>query len=456
MSIVPDSFRDRYVCVLGLGYVGLTLSVAMASAGFKVHGIEVREDVLELLRLGRAHFWEQGLEEKLKHVVANGNFSASNSFTGVPSASVYIITVGTPLNSSGRARLDMIENATRQICEHFTDGALVVLRSTVKIGTARNVVSPILKATGKRFEIAVCPERTLEGKALTELSELPQIIGSDELETQFRASQLFNFLTPTTVAVSALETAEVVKLIDNTYRDVMFGFGNEVARLCDAVGISATEVIKAGKLGYQRTNVAMPGPVGGPCLEKDPHILAESARHFGIELDIAPASRRVNERQPIEAANFIFTTAKNVSRFPAIPRICLVGLAFKGYPATNDLRGTMAKPMLDALRTKFPRATFYGFDPVVELREIEKFGLEPLATLEAAFGGQHLVVILNNHADLRDMAIEVFAAKMAKPGIIYDFWNLFAGQEIEMADDVSYFALGSQMVSHGIKVRGGE
>ena len=155
-----------------------------------------------------------------------------------------------------------------------------------------------MEKSGKKHQIAFCPERTLEGRALIELHELPQVIGADDSDTRWRCQQLFGQMPPTTVAVQTLETAELVKLVDNTYRDLTFGFANEIAKLCSHVGISANEGINAGRLGYPRTKVALPGPVGGPCLEKDPHILVESAKQWGVHLPITPAGRPTNEQQP--------------------------------------------------------------------------------------------------------------------------------------------------------------
>jgi UDP-N-acetyl-D-mannosaminuronic acid dehydrogenase len=446
MITLPDDFSDKKVCVLGLGYVGLTLAVAMARVGFVVHGLEVRTEVIRKLKAGNAHFWEKDLDTSLNQVINNGNFTFSETLDKSLDFSVYIVTVGTPLDTNRKARLDMIKNATQQIASHMSDGALVVLRSTVKIGTARKIIMPILEETGKKFEIAVCPERTLEGQALEELNSLPQIIGSDSQSTLFRAGKVFNFLTPTILRVNSLESAEVIKLVDNTYRDVMFGFANEVARLCDAVGISAHEVIRSGKLGYERTNVASPGPVGGPCLEKDPHILAESARSYGIDLDITPASRRVNERQPLEVVNFIKKTARLKKDFPLQPKISLLGIAFKGKPETNDLRGTVAKPILDLINKEFPNSILQGFDPVVENKAIEEFGLIPLSTIKEAFEGANIVIILNNHPLFSQITLDEKIGIMAKDGFIYDLWGLYSGLDHKDLTSSSYFALGSQIV----------
>ena len=446
MRKLPDDFSDKRVCVLGMGYVGLTLSVAMARVGFSIHGLEVRNDVIKSLKKGKAHFWEKNLDINLNQAVINGNFTFSKDLNESIDTSVYIVTVGTPLDSENRARLDMIMNASQQIANHMSDGALVILRSTVRIGTARNIITPILEATGKKFEIAVCPERTLEGQALDELNTIPQIIGADSQDTLFRAGKIFNFLTPTILRVSSLEAAEVVKLVDNTYRDVMFGFANEVARLCDAVGISAYEVINLGKLGYERTNVASPGPVGGPCLEKDPHILAESARLYGVDLDITLASRRVNERQPIEVVNFIEEISRTIKDFPEKPIISLLGIAFKGKPETNDLRGTVAKPILDLIRQAFPDSILRGFDSIVAHKDIEDFGLVPMRTIDAAFRDANVVIILNNHPVFSQISLDEKFTIMANDGFIYDLWGLFSGQDVKGFEGLSYYALGSQQV----------
>ena len=180
------------------------------------------------------------------------------------------------------------------------DGALVILRSTVKIGTTRDVVSPVLAASGKTFDIAMCPERTLEGKALQELRELPQIVGADDPAVADRAAAVFRRLTSSIVLVSDIETAEIIKLVSNTFRDVQFAFANEVARVCDAFGVSAHEVISAGKLGYNRTEHPAAGPGRRAMPGKGPAHPDGERPHPRHRLEITPAGRLVNERQPEE------------------------------------------------------------------------------------------------------------------------------------------------------------
>ena len=439
-----NDFKDRSVCVLGQGYVGLTLAVAMADVGFNVLGVEIRDDVLDGLKKGKAHFYEPGLGEKLRHLVERKAIQFTKHIPGDWSGSVFIVTVGTPLDDNKKVRLDMISNITEEIAKHLKDDDIVIMRSTVKLGTTKNLVRPILEKTGKNFDLAFCPERTIEGKALSELKILPQIVGGISPRSVIRAAQIFQHLTPTVVRVSDVETAEMIKMVDNAQRDVHFAYANEIARIADAIGVSAREVIEAGKFGYPRTNLPMPGPVGGPCLEKDPYILAEGLLPTGIQPAMTLTARKINENQPEESVVFLKKICEEkIANFPSKPVITLMGLAFKGRPSTNDLRGTMAKPIFESLKKHFPSATFRGYDAVVSNKEIANFGLAPCSTLEEAFTGSNLSLILNNHLEFSTMPMEDLTPKMATPGLIYDFWNTYIAEKLHLPKGVGYIALGS-------------
>lgn len=434
---------DKRIAVIGLGYVGLTLATVLAEAGLSVVGVEKRKDVVDKIRSGVPHFSEIGLESALRRVTTSRSLNVVSEINEEKPCDVYVITVGTPLNEEGQARLDMIESAAYQVAQHMADGALVILRSTVKIGTTRNVIAPILEKSGKRYDIAMCPERTLEGKALQELRELPQIVGADQPHVQDRAAKIFRNLTNSIVQVSSLESAEIIKLVDNTYRDVQFAFANEVARLCEAFGVNAHEVIVSGKLGYQRTNVPLPGLVGGPCLEKDPHILVQSARSRGLDMEITRAGRAVNERQPDETVQFI--TAQMAKRnMSTMVKVALLGLAFKGIPATDDLRGSMSLKVLDALRKSRPDVLVYAYDPVIDQVELMRSvpGVITSASLTDAVQNASVVIIANNHPALGAMPPIALLKCMQPDGFIYDYWNHFSNlSDKELG--TAYFAVGN-------------
>lgn len=431
------------MAVVGLGYVGLTLGTALADAGLRVIGVEKRPEVAAAVCSGQATFREVGLDRVLNSVVHAGRLEAYADFPPETSCPIYIITVGTPLDAAGHARVDMIENATAEVAQAMPENALVILRSTVKIGTTRKVVKPILERSGKRFRISMCPERTLEGNALAELRQLPQIVGADDTESSEQAARLFSNLTNQVLTVSSLEAAEIIKLADNTYRDVCFGFANEVARLCDAVGVSASEVISTGKLGYPRTNIAQPGLVGGPCLEKDPHIFQQSAKDYGLNLEITGAARLVNERQPAECVAFILDELARRGNREA-PLISILGLAFKGVPETDDMRGAMSLRVIDAIMSASPEARLHAYDPVVSTESIRELAL-PLITFDDplnAMGGADAVIIANNHPIFSTLTTSVIAQSVKPGGFVYDFWNNLPDGD-HSHDPPVYYAVGS-------------
>jgi len=427
------------VSVIGLGRVGLTLAVAMAEAGLKTFGVETRPDVVDLVNRGKPHFEEAGLDEAVLRAALSGRLKAAAAFPADVDCDAYVIAVGAPLGADGAAQTDMIAAAARAIAADMADGALVVLRSTVKVGVARTVVAPILAASGKRFQIAVCPERALQGCALEEIATLPQIVGADDEATRRRAGALFGMLTDMIVPVSSLETAETIKLVDNAYRDVRFAFANEVARFCDAAGVNGREVIVAGKRGYERTAVPTPGLVGGACMETDPRMFVASGRDLGLDLEVAQAGRRVNARQPEETVRFIVAEMAR-RQMPADAPVAILGMAFKGRPETDDLRGSMSLKVLEAIRAARPDAPIRAYDPAFEPDALaaQLPGVKIAAHARTAIRGAAVTIIANNHPEFGRRIPQDLTRAMAPGGFVYDYWNHFSDRA---APD--YFAVGA-------------
>jgi len=440
---------DLNVCILGLGFVGVTLAAVMADVGFKVIGIEVRDEVIKKLSLGHSYFFEPGLSKRLQKHLKNDSFQIHKQIPNSNQSTVYIITVGTSLNEKKQINLNCIKNICHQIAEHLIDDDLVIVRSTVKLGTTRSIVDSILDKTGKRYEVAVCPERTVEGQALEELRTNPQIIGANTQHTRTRASQIFQSITPTILTVSNWETAEMIKLVDNAKRDVHFAFANEVAAACDFAGLSADEVMRLGQFGYVRGGMPQAGPVGGPCLSKDSHILVQSMEAFGMFPKMTAAARQIHEEQPEQVAQFLQKSMKQ--KFPEKKIITLLGLAFKGKPVTDDIRGTPAKAILHALKQEFPDAEYRGYDPVVSNKGIKSLGLKPENSLQDAFKNSHLVLILNNHSQFATLPIDFLAKSMARPALIYDFWNHFHSKTVDLPEGVQYIGLGNHKFINNAK-----
>ena len=353
------SDRPLKICVVGTGHIGLPLAAVLAEAGFEVTGYDTNDDFVSRVNTtSAADFREDGLDELLaKHL------RKSLTLTSTPPAGqdVYIITVGTPLESGNqRPNLDRIRVAVQRLAVGFGPDPLIILRSTVSIGTTRNIVLPEILRHTRHFGLAFCPERTIEGKAIPEMRSLPQIVGGLDEESAERAEAIFRLITPKIVRVSSLEAAEMIKLINNTYRDLTFAFANEVALIAERMGLSAPEMIHAANVDYPRSNVAQPGFVGGPCLEKDALILIDSLRKIDFKPKVIEEARKINQALPDHVAMRIIQELRGLRRSAAHAKIFITGFAFKGRPATEDVRGSAAIPLMRRLQAS--RIEVWGHD----------------------------------------------------------------------------------------------
>lgn len=408
----PDS--GPTVCVIGVGFVGLTLSVTLCDYGMKVLAWEKNNAIRKDLASGRTGILEPGLQEKLKSHNELGNFRTIQSFDEAKEATIFILTVGTPFKN-GSIDLTQIENAMMQVAPALDDDNLVVIRSTTAVGTCRDLIAPLLQRTGKRVSLAMCPERTVEGRALDEMTSLPQIIGSDTEEGFLAASKLFSAIGSEIVRVKNLESAELTKLLNNTYRDLMFAFANEIAEVALEYDVNVTEVIEAANYNYARSNIALPGISGGPCLEKDPWILVQSGIKKGLGMEISTSSRLVNEGVLIK-----FLT-RVLSEKSSPKKIALLGLAFKGNPPTLDLRGSPVFSSVNYLRQKYPIAEIVGFEPAGKTDLAPEF-LMTCGTIEETINKADLIVLLTNSRDFD--TIPVVASEYAsKQCLIIDYWG---------------------------------
>ena len=439
---------DFEVGIIGLGYVGLTLAAALAKSGVKVLGIERNEEIVTKVNSGKAHFTEVGLAPIIEDQIKNGNLIAKKKFDATDCCKYFIITVGTPLGSDGKPRIDMIKTAISEVINQMSEASTIIVRSTVEVGTTRKLVENELIKTNKKYYLAMCPERTLEGNAIKELNLLPQIIGSDSFKASESAAKLFRNITKSIIYVDTYEAAEIIKLVDNAYRDIQFAFANEVARACDSVGVNALEVINSGKQNYPRTNVALPGLVGGPCLEKDPHIFHQSLKKYGIDLEITKTARFVNERQPSEViSKLIEKYFKN--KLKDRLRVSLLGMAFKGKPLTDDLRGSMATVVYKEIRESLPSAQIGVYDPVVSKENLKNHypNCQIFKDIKDAAEDTDLLLITNNNDFFSHQNLDDIINSLSPEGIVFDFWNNFSSDPVAV-NNKKYLSLGNFKVAN--------
>jgi len=436
--------RFKRVGIVGLGYVGLTLGATLADMGFRTVGFDTNKKILDGLMKGRTHVLEQGLPELLK-VHVGKNFIPAQAIHDETRCDVYVLAVGTPVDREGIPDLSQIQAAARFVGKGLKKNDLVILRSTVPMGTTRGVVIPILEkesglTAGEDFLVSFAPERTIEGKALAELRSLPQVVGGLNHASAELTSNIFSFLTKSVVTVDSLEEAEMVKLVNNTYRDVTFSFANELSLIARAWGLNAKRVIEAANYGYERSRVPLPSPgVGGYCLTKDPLIFTTSARERGYEPELFKVARRVSSKVVSGIAEDTLKFIKKNSSLKGA-KVLVLGFAFKGRPATSDVRGSTTYELIDILKKKGIKAIF-GFDPHVEDPRIEVSGATVSKDLEKDIRGADAVIVMTNSEYFESVPMAKILSLKKTPTLLFDCWSLYSPDAIAKAPAVTHARL---------------
>lgn len=425
------------VGVVGLGYVGLTLAVTLAKKGFTVFGADRVPRVVEALAAGRPHLFEPGVEEAWRAFLGERLHVA----TALPRAPLdaIVLCVSTPVESATHAPdLEGLRAAARAVAAGCAPDTLVIVRSTVPVGASRGVVLPELLARWGRARLAFCPERTIQGQALRELEQLPQVVGGLDDASAEAAAALFARVTPRVVRVSSLEAAELVKLVNNCHTDLIYSFGNEVALLAERAGLDPLEVIRAANVDYPRPDLSRPGYVGGGCLSKDPYILLASGKALGHEPWLVGRARALNEYLPGHAARHFLALLGQARGGLDGARVALLGFAYKGWPPTDDMRGAPVLAMLEVFREA--RLTLAGHDFLVAPQIIRDLGVEP-RPLEHVFDGADGVLVVTDHPEYAKLDLGAALAQLRRPALVYDSWRILDEAAVRAAG-IRYAAIG--------------
>ena len=433
------------ICVLGLGYVGLTLSTVLADVGYSVVCVDKDSTLINNLKKGKPQFYEKGLEEPLSSVNNSNTAPIYTNKLDNDSADTYIITVGTPiLKPSLDPNLDYVRNATKEVAKVLKKGDIVILRSTVPVGTTRKVVIPTLEKlsgliAGADFDVAFCPERTIEGKALKELRELPQIIGSLTQRGAESARGIFNNVTATIIDLGSIEASEMLKIMDNTFRDLCFAYSNQISLICNKLNIDMTSIVRAANDGYNRNNIPVPSPgVGGACLSKDPYILASVCENIGIDQSLFLRARAINESMPHEVASRTLNALKEALPDKKIYKVFILGFAFKGIPETSDMRESPTLELVASLRDS--KAKLLGHDPNVSDIEVRSTGATP-TTVEEGFALADAAILMTNHQLYQDLNISELCASRNQKIIIFDGWGMVGTSHIKNSQKIVYLSI---------------
>jgi UDP-N-acetyl-D-mannosaminuronic acid dehydrogenase len=392
----------KEVCVIGLGYIGLPTAAMLASHGIQVKGVDVVPDIVDTINRGEVHIQEPDLKELVKKVVSEGKLKAS---LRVEACEAFIIAVPTPITDEKEVDLSHVKAAARQIYPVLKKGNLVVLESTVPPKTTEEVLVPILEKSGLQagvdFYVAHCPERVLPGRILYELENNNKVIGGINRISAEKGRDLYRVFVKGQLFITDASTAEMCKLMENTYRDVNIALANELARICEGIGINAWDVIKHANK-HPRVDLHKPGPgVGGHCLAVDPWFIIKAQPGISRMIKMA---RQINDSMP----RYVFEKIKGLVA-PG-EKIVILGYTYKAD--VDDIRESPIEALVEILRVE-SLYTVEIVDPY--RREFDK-------DIYEAARDSSLILLGVNHRQFQDIRFDLLA-KVMKNKVILDTRN---------------------------------
>lgn len=392
------------VCIIGQGYIGFPTALMFANHGVNVVGVDINKDIIQTLSNGGLHIQEPGLKEYFDLVMRSGNLTFS---LVVEEADAFIITVPTPFlhDQMGeyqgqlykKADMGFVVSATEMILPHLRPKNLVVLESTSPPHTTVELVLPILERSGLRagvdFSLVYCPERVLPGHILKELVENARVVGGINSSSSEAGRELYASFVKGEIYLTDATTAEMVKLMENTYRDVNIAIANEFSRLADRFGVNVWDAISLANR-HPRVKILNPGPgVGGHCISVDPWFLVEAA------FDITPlifTARKVNDSQPEYVVHLVQRILGNLIG----KKVAVLGLAYK--PDVDDFRESPAVAIVEKLLAL--GCEVRAFDPYA--KSFKGLGKYLVNSLEDAVNDSDLLLLLVDHTEFRSLTPE--------------------------------------------------
>ena len=397
----------KSLCVIGLGYIGLPTASIFASSGLQVTGMDINAEIIEGLLAGKIHIFEPGLQKVVRQALDTGRLKVTSQ---VQSADAFIIAVPTPFYQDKRADMRAVIAACESIVPHLQPGNLVILESTSPPRTTSDLVVPILEKSGltagKDFLLAYSPERVLPGRILSELVENPRVIGGIDRASAEAGRDLYRTFVTGDIILTDATTAEMVKLMENTSRDINIAIANEFARLAQQFDVDIWEAISIANL-HPRVEILRPGVgVGGHCISVDPWFLVEAAPDSATLIRTA---RQVNDQQPAYVAGLIEKAAAGLKG----KTIALLGLSFK--PNVDDLRESPAVDLVRHLQDKGAQA--YAYEPFQVNAGLP--GVSQVNSLAAALVDADLIVLAVAHDQFKALNPQEIR-KQTRAGLVFD------------------------------------
>ena len=416
--------KEAKLAVIGLGYVGLPVACQFARVGFDVLGMEIRAERVGLINSGISPIEgkEPGLAELLNQVVPSGKFRATTAYQELSDRDVILLDVETPVDENNIPRYEALRAALGTLGPVMQQGALVIVESTIAPGTMQSLVLPLLEeSTGKKlnqdFYLGNCPERVMPGKLLQNLRTVTRVVGGMTLETADTMVALYQHVVQAELDPTDCITAELVKTVENAYRDVQIAFANEVALICEAVGGDVWKVRDlVNKTPYR--NMHLPGAgVGGHCIPKDPWLLAYSARMEDVALKLIPIARLINDGMPSHVAHLIQVALSKMGREMFGARVLILGYSY--LENSDDTRNSPSESLVNYL-TKIG-AEVVIHDPYVPAYQGDLFGLAENCDA---------IVLMVRHQEYLNLDLNLIRSVL-RTAVLVDGRGVFDTKEVE-------------------------
>ena len=391
--------RSAKVVVLGLGYVGLPLAAVLAEAGYQVIGVDPEQEKISLLNQGISYIDDVD-KEVIRKLTSKGNLSATSDFSVVAEADAVSICVPTPLRKTRDPDMSYIVEVSESIAPYIHPGMVVVLESTTYPGTTRELLLPKLiegenLVVGENFFLAFSPERVDPGRENWTTINTPKVVGGITPACTEIASAFYESALETVVTVSTTEVAEMTKLLENTYRMVNIGLVNEMAIMCDRMGINVWEVIDAAAtkpFGFMKFT---PGPgLGGHCIPIDPLFLSWKLRSLNYTARFIDLASEINTSMPRYVVNKVGEALNDRQKALKNSQILILGAAYK--PDIDDVRESPALDVIGLLQQSGAEVKYH--DPFISQLKHENINLESVPELMEAVESVDCVVIITNHS----------------------------------------------------------
>jgi UDP-N-acetyl-D-glucosamine dehydrogenase len=389
--------REATIGVIGLGYVGLPLAVAFARAGFRVVGFELDAEKVRALAQGRSYIADVS-DAEVAEVRGSGRLTATTDFAELSRTDVVNVCVPTPLTKSKDPDFSHMAKAVEDIRKRLRAGQLVILGSTTYPGTTHELFRPLLEDTGLRvgvdFCLAFAPERIDPGNEQFKVHQVPKVVGGETALCTELAAKVFATVFDRVVPVSSSQAAEMVKLLENTFRAINIGLANEVALMCDRLGLDVWEVIEAAASKPYGFMKFLPGPgLGGHCIPIDPTYLAWKMKSLNFPARFIELATEINAQMPWHVVRLVGDLLNEDRLAVNGAGVLVVGVAYK--PDVSDVRESPALDVIELLRAKGARVDYH--DPFVPELSLGHESLKSVELGEEALAGADLVLILTHH-----------------------------------------------------------